>query len=56
MDMNISCKFEKSTYTTLASIGVTRKSLHIAAAAVYSCVIHSITFTHGVQLPLEQEG
>ena len=45
MDMNISCKFEKSTYNTLASRGVTRKSLHTAAAAAaaaYSCVIHSI--------------
>ena len=45
MAMNISCKFEKSTYNTLASRGVTRKSLHTAAAAVaavYSCVIHSI--------------
>ena len=39
--MNISCKFEKSTYNTLASRGVTRKSLHTAAAA-YSCIIHSI--------------
>ena len=33
MVMNISCKFEKSTYNTLASRGVTRKSLHTAAAA-----------------------
>ena len=41
MVMNISCKFEKSTYNTLASRGVTRKSLH-AVAAVYSCIIHSI--------------
>ena len=41
MDMNISCKFEKSTYNTLASRGVTIKSVH-TAAAVYSCVIHSI--------------
>ena len=40
MVMNISCKFEKSTYNTLASKGVKRKSLHTAAA--YSCVIHSI--------------
>ena len=40
MDMNISCKFEKSTYNTLSSRGVTRKSLH--TAAVYPCVIHSI--------------
>ena len=44
MAMNISCKFEKSTYNTLASRGVTRKSLHTAAAA-YSCVIHSIQHT-----------
>ena len=42
MDMNISCTFEKSTYNTLASRGVTRKSLHTAAAAAYSGVIHSI--------------
>ena len=45
MVMNISCNFEKSTYNTLASRGVTRKSLHTAAAAVavaYSSVIHSI--------------
>ena len=43
MVMNISCKFEKSTYNTLASRGVTRKSLNTAAAAAaYSCVIHSI--------------
>ena len=41
MDMNIICKFEKSTYNTLASRGVTRKSLHTAVAA-YSCIIHSI--------------
>ena len=41
MVMNISCKYEKSTYNTLASRGVTRKSLHTAAVA-YSCVIHSI--------------
>ena len=41
MDMNISCKFEKSTYYSLASRGVTRKSLHTAVAA-YSCVIYSI--------------
>ena len=41
MVMNISCKFDKSTYNTLASRGLTRKSLHTAAAA-YSCVIHSI--------------
>ena len=41
MVMNISCKFEKSTYNTLASGGVTKKSLHTVAAA-YSCVIHSI--------------
>ena len=41
MVMNITCKFEKSTYNTLASRGVMRKSLHTAAAA-YSCVIHSI--------------
>ena len=40
MVMNISFKFEKSTYNTLASRGVTRKSLHTAAA--YSRVIHSI--------------
>ena len=43
MVMNISCKFEKSTYNTLASRGVMIKSLHTAAAAAaYSCVIHSI--------------
>ena len=40
MVMNISCKLEKPTYNTLGSRGVTRKSLHTAAA--YSCVIHSI--------------
>ena len=40
MVMNISCKFEKSTYNTLASGGVMRKSLHTVAA--YSCVINSI--------------
>ena len=33
MVMNISCKFEKSTYNILASRGVMRKSLHAAAAA-----------------------
>ena len=43
MVMNTSSKFEKSTYNTLASRGVARKSLNTAAAAaVYSCVIHSI--------------
>ena len=42
MVMNISCKFEKYTYNTLASRGVTRKSLHTAAAAAYLYVIHSI--------------
>ena len=42
MVMNISCKFEKSTYNTLASRGVMRKSLHTAVAAAYSCAIHSI--------------
>ena len=45
MVMDISCKFEKSTYNTLASRGVTRKSLHTAVAVVaaaYSCVSHSI--------------
>ena len=42
MDMNISCKFENSTYNTLASRGVMRKSLHSVAVAAYSCVIHSI--------------
>ena len=41
MVMNISCKFEKSTYNTLVSREVTRKSLRTAAAA-YSCIIHSI--------------
>ena len=40
MDMNICCKFEKSSYNTLASRGVTKKSLHTAVA--YSCIIHSI--------------
>ena len=40
MDMNICCKFDKSTYNTLASRGVMRKSLHTTVA--YSCVIHSI--------------
>ena len=39
MVMNVSCKFEKSTYNTLVS-RVMGKSLHIAAA--YLCVIHSI--------------
>ena len=39
MDMNIFCKFEKSTYNTLAFRRVTRKSLHTAVAA-YSWVIH----------------
>ena len=42
MVMTISCKFEKSTYNTLASRGATRKSLHTVAAAAYSCLIHSI--------------
>ena len=44
MVMKISCKFEKSTYNTLASRGLTRKSLHTAVAAVaaYLCSIHSI--------------
>ena len=41
MVINISCKFENSTYTTLASRGVMRKSLYTAVAA-YSCVNHSI--------------
>ena len=41
MVMNISCKFEKSTYNTLASRGVMRKSLYTAAVAAYSCIIHS---------------
>ena len=41
MVMNIPCKFKKSSYNTLTSRGVTRKSLH-TAATVYSCVIHSI--------------
>ena len=42
MVLNISCISEKSTYNTLASRGVMRTSLHTAAAAAYSCVIHSI--------------
>ena len=46
MVMNISYKFQKSTYNTLASRGVLRKSLHTEVAAVaaeaYSCIIHSI--------------
>ena len=37
MVMNISCKFEKFTYNTLASRGLTRISLHTAAAVAYSC-------------------
>ena len=41
MVINISCKFEKSTYNTLASSGVMRKYLHTEAAA-YLCIIHSI--------------
>ena len=39
MVMNLSCKFEKSTYNTLASREVKRKPLH-TAAVTYSCVIH----------------
>ena len=39
MVMNISCKFEKSTYYTLASRRVTRKSLHTAVAAAYFCIM-----------------
>ena len=41
MIMNISCKYEKSTYNTLTSREVTRKSLHTEAVA-YSFVINSI--------------
>ena len=41
MVMNISNKFEKSTYNTLASRGVTRKSLHTLAVVAYSCIIVS---------------
>ena len=43
--MRINWKFENSTYNTLASTGVTRKSLHNVLA--YSCVIHSI---HWIQI------
>ena len=46
MVLNMSCKFEKSTYSTLASRGVMRKSVHTAAVAAaaeaYSFVIHCI--------------
>ena len=45
MVMNISCKFEKSTYNTLSSRGVARKSLHTAAEVAYSCVVTSIVST-----------
>ena len=49
--MNISSKFEKSTYNTLASRGVMRKSLHTVATVAYSCIIHSI---HRIALKIQK--
>ena len=39
--MNISCKFDNSTYNTLGSRGVMGKSLHTTAVMVYWCINHS---------------
>ena len=47
MAINMSCKFEKSTYNTLASRGLTRKSLRRRLSGGYNkvriCVIYIIT-------------